>query len=418
MVSSRGDLHGRSPPQRSGNRFETKGLQRSWKNPPLLPRNHTAKLGLALRVGASRLGLVVVLQPAEPGYVHSHERAACTELARRIAALKKFDFAGDYEPSRSYPQPLYFVPRETLVGAASTRELGIRGEGDVFGGVVPHPFVATKAITHPLVSADAQAPEGWSHEFPEHVRDAVLTGHTVFTPKDAREAGALLLQHGAVRIKPVRETGGRGQVAVANAAALEAALGRHDPAQLARDGLVLEENLAHVVTRSVGQVRIGELVASYYGTQRLTTDNTGAEVYGGSDLLVARGDFDALLALPLPEDARLAASLARLYDGAAAECFPGFFASRRNYDVAEGMGFGGRARCGVLEQSWRIGGASGAEIAALEAFRADPALRTVRARTVEVYGDAAESPPGAIVYFRGVDDRVGAILKYVMVERP
>ena len=99
------------------------------------------------------------------------------------------------------------------------------------------------------------------------------------------------------------------------------------------------------------------------------------------------------------------------------ECFPGMFASRRNYDVIQGTDAAGRRRSGVLEQSWRVGGASGAEIAALEAFRAEPALRAVRASTVEDYGEAAPPPPpGATVYFRGVDERVGPITKYATVE--
>jgi hypothetical protein len=360
------------------------------------------------------LGVVVVFQPFEPGYVHSHERVTCMELGRRIADLKGFDFAGNYDPAGAYRGPRYFVPRETLA-EAQARELGIGGEGDLFGGVVPHPFVATKAITHPLVSPDAEAPAGWSHDFPERIHEEVLIGHSVFHLQDAWAAGARLLRHGPVRIKPVRETGGHGQEVVENIAALEAVLDSLDVAELRGHGLVLEENLADVVTHSVGQVRVAEIVATYYGTQRLTTDNAGAEVYGGSDLLVARGDFEALLALDLSSDARLAVSRARLYDAAVMECFPGFFASRRNYDVAQGSGFGGRTLCGVLEQSWRMGGASGAEIAALEAFRADPALRAVRASTVEAYGDA-EPPPGATVYFHGVDDRVGRILKYALVK--
>ena len=70
--------------------------------------------------------------------------------------------------------------------------------------------------------------------------------------------------------------------------------GRSIAAELARDGLVLEENLVDVTTHSVGQVRVAELVASYHGTQRLTSDNHGEQVYGGSDLLVVRGGFDAL----------------------------------------------------------------------------------------------------------------------------
>jgi hypothetical protein len=204
---------------------------------------------------------------------------------------------------------------------------------------------------------------------------------------------------------------------VADAGELEAALAAIDAAELAGWGLVLEENLTEVTTHSVGQVRVAGLVASYHGTQRLTPDNAGVAVYGGSDLLVARGGFDALLELELPPGARRAVAQARAYDAAATACFPRLLVSRRNYDVAQGLDAEGRRRSGVLEQSWRIGGASGAEVAALEAFRADPALRVVRASTVEVYGeDAAPPPPHATVHFRGTDDHVGPITKYVLVE--
>ena len=71
---------------------------------------------------------------------------------------------------------------------------------------------------------------------------------------------------------------------------------------------------------------------------------------------------------------RQAIEYARIFDTAAAIFFPGCFASRRNYDIAQGRDGNGRERFGVLEQSWRVGGASSAEIAALEAFRADPGL--------------------------------------------
>jgi len=58
---------------------------------------------------------------------------------------------------------------------------------------------------------------------------------------------------------------------------------------------------------------------------------------------------------------------ARRYDEATVE-FHGFTASRRNYDVGQGVGADGRPRSGVLESSWRMGGASSAELAALTAF--------------------------------------------------
>ena len=108
-------------------------------------------------------------------------------------------------------------------------------------------------------------------------------------------------------------------------------------------------------------------------------------------------------------------SQARAYDAAAEKTFPGMFLSRRNYDIAQGFDAQGRPRSGVLEQSWRMGGASGAEIAALEAFRADCALPAVRASTVEIYGDS-DPPPHATVYFRGIDDEVGPMTKYAVVE--
>jgi hypothetical protein len=128
-----------------------------------------------------------------------------------------------------------------------------------------------------------------------------------------------------------------------------------------------------------------------------------------------RGDYDDLLRLELPPEARRAIKNARIYEAAASRAFPGWLASRRNYDVAQVVEDDGRRSCGVLEQSWRIGGASAAEIAALEAFRADPSLRWTRAACFEVYGQH-QAPPDAVVHFRGVDDRVGPITKYSQVK--
>jgi hypothetical protein len=183
-----------------------------------------------------------------------------------------------------------------------------------------------------------------------------------------------------------------------------------------RWGLVIEENLEDAQTYSAGQVRVADFVATYGGVQLVTTDNTGAQVYGGSELLVVRGDYDRLMEVDLQPDVRLAVDQARMYDAAATREFPGLIASRRNYDIAQGSDGAGRRRSGVLEQSWRIGGASGAEIAALVAFRANAGLRAVRAASIEVYGENAPVPAHADIHFRGVDARAGHITKYTVVE--
>ncbi|WP_246529256.1 DUF3182 family protein [Microvirga zambiensis] len=359
--------------------------------------------------------VVVEYAPQTGGFADLHERITRTAIAKQLAGVLGFSHKGEYDRSFQHPGRVYFVPSNTLVGLEQAAELGITGEHDLFGGVVPHPLVATKAITHPLIEQGAFAPEGWSDTFPQQVQSAVLEGFSVFTADQAYAAGERLLEQGPVRLKPVTATAGRGQRIIRNRAELSEALVTIDSNELAHFGLVLEENLTAVTTYSVGQVRVADLTATYYGSQRLTTDNAGEEVYGGSDLVVVRGDFDALALLPLSDRIRIAVEQARIYD-AATSVFPGLFASRRNYDVAQGVNAHSQWRSGVLEQSWRIGGATGAEIAALEAFRAYPALQVVHASTFEVYGESQGPPPHATVYFRGLDEHVGLLTKYVVVQ--
>ena len=359
-------------------------------------------------------GAVVTLanRASEP----RHEKDVHEQLARRLAALQGMDFVGEYDPSAQYSQQLYYVPSGTVIGVDSARELGIEDEQDLFGGVVPHAFVETKAISHPLLRPNADSPIGWSRTFAGRVEGSVLAGYSVFSLRDAREAGRRLLHEGPLRLKPVRATGGRGQERVAGVQALDQALEHIDEAELAQYGLVLENNLDRVTTFSVGQIRVAAQMLSYYGTQRLTEDNNGQTVYGGSDLVVVKGDFDALLKLDLPDKTRLAISQAQVYDAAASACFRNFHASRRNYDIAQGVDGRGRTCSGVLEQSWRIGGASGAEVAALEVFSQGGKAGVVRASTVELYGETKPVPEGATLLFRGEDEEVGFITKYATVE--
>jgi hypothetical protein len=358
-------------------------------------------------------GAVLLYVRGKGEFANQHDAATRREIGRRLAALKGFDFEGEHEPGADYPGPLYFIPSDTILGDEAA-VLGIDTEDDLFGGVVPHPFVATKAISHALVDPAAAAPEGWSHDFARHMEGGVVEGFTAFTPDDARRAARILLERGPLRLKPVLATSGQGQVTIEDEKGFSEALEEQDQSQLAEFGLVLEEDLADVETYSVGLARVGDLVLSYVGTQGTTSNGRGEEVYGGSDLLFARGGLDALLALDLPQPVRLAVIQASLYDAAALKCFPGLFASRRNYDVAQGMNARGKRCSGVLEQSWRLGGATGAEIAAMEAFAQEPERDRVRACTVERYGEY-DPPSGATVYFHGTDEVEGPMVKYAMV---
>jgi hypothetical protein len=342
-----------------------------------------------------------------------HHKVVLDLGAKAIAKIKGYEFGGHYDAACNYSGPLYFVPDDTLLLDEASC-LGIRSPNDLYGGVVPHLFVKTKAITHGLVDHDADRPPGWSTAFAERVREIVLPGYTVFNNRDAQMAASRMLTRGPIRLKKPLRASGKDQTVVTNLNELDAVLEKVGADEMAAYGLVLEENLRRVRTLSVGKVAVGNLGISYYGTQRTVADNEGRPVYGGSELVCVRGAWEVLDALPMSPEVRAAVVAARRYDEATEE-FHGFTASRRNYDVAQGIGADGWPQSGVLEPSWRVGGASSAELAALAAFARDPSLKIVRASHVEEYGEGRRAPADAIVEFQGNDPEAGPLLRYTIV---
>ena len=83
--------------------------------------------------------------------------------------------------------------------------------------------------------------------------------------------------------------------------------------------------------------------------------------------------------------------------------------------MVQGRDARGELRCGVLEQSWRIGGASGAEVAALEVLMQGD-VDAVSASVVERYGQDVSVPEGARVLFQDNDRAVGPVTKYTVVK--
>jgi Protein of unknown function (DUF3182) len=153
---------------------------------------------------------------------------------------------------------------------------------------------------------------------PKELRDVVLPGYTVFSASDAQTAARRMLRRGAIRVKKPLGASGEGQTLVATIDELDAFLEQFAADEMATCGLVLEENLRQVTTVSVGHVAVDDNLTITYQE-------------------------------------------AKLYDQAMSE-YPGFMASRRNYDVGQGIDADGRRRSGVFESSWRIGGASSAEL--------------------------------------------------------
>lgn len=344
-----------------------------------------------------------------------HEAATGRWIGERLAALLGFAYGGVYSQDTSYDAPPFFVPDTTLL-VPEAQALGIVGPQHLFGGVVPHAFVATKSITHPLVEGARVVPEGWSSSLGDALDEVTLPGFAAFSVDDVARAARHLFDRGLpARIKRADGVGGVGQSVATDRKTLDAALAHLDANCLERFGAVIELNLKPVKTYSVGTVSAGTHRVAYFGMQRLTRNRHGVSVYGGSTLACLRGDLNDLLSTLEDEAERRVVHCAIRYDAEVSRAYPAFFASRRNYDVALGVDPSGVPRTGVLEQSWRIGGATPAEILALEAMHLDPQLSQVNVSTHETY-EMIDTPPGAHVYFRGEDPAVGPMTKYATLD--
>lgn len=360
-------------------------------------------------------GMVVIHFSRLGGRLDPHQTVMLDADAKVIAHVLGYEYGGRHQAAKDYTAPVFFVPDDTLlVDEASS--LGIRGPSDFYGGIVPHPFVKTKAITHGLVEENAERAPGWSPTFAERVSEIVLPGYTVFSAGDARTAAKRMLRRGGIRVKKPLGASGKGQSLVTTLQELDALLETYASEEMATYGLVLEENLRQVRTLSVGQIAIDGFTVAYCGVQRITKDNEGRSVYGGSDLVCVRGGWDGLDALAVEPDARAGVAEAKLYDQAMSE-YPGFMASRRNYDIGQGIDSEGRPRSGVFESSWRIGGASPAELLALTEFAQDPSAQVIEAAHVADFGKHREAPAGAVVHFEGDDPQAGPLIRYTMVTR-
>ena len=101
----------------------------------------------------------------------------------------------------------------------------------------------------------------------------------------------------------------------------------------------------------------------------------------------------------MPGKPRAAVQAASRYDAVIRHAY-GVVATRCNYDVIAGVDRLGRRHLGVLEQSWRFGGASMAELLAIERFTRMPGLQRVVAETVETFA-GERVPAEAVMAWRG-----------------
>jgi len=340
------------------------------------------------------------------------EEACLTHTAERIARLLQYDYGRVGDAVLDAQQRIYFVPDHTLTAVEAER-LGVRTERDLFGGVVPHAFVATRAATHAPISADADVPQNWSYALARILSGCVLRGFSAFSHGDARLAAQRLLRTGPVRLDCGDTEASRNMLSDMDE--FDEALDGIAVIDVATQGVVIEQALAEQTTYVVGRARVANECVSYVGTRRTARIECGRRIHAGCDLAVVPGDFTALDRVGLSTEARYAVLKAARYDEAISHAYRSSFASRRSYDVILGHDRHGAARMGVRGPSWSVAAESPAEIAAMAAFRDVPGLQCLRASTYEAFGDV-DVPTDAMVYYKCDDANHGSLTKYCTID--
>lgn len=348
--------------------------------------------------------IAVVYRPGD----RRHDIESLSSMARYLAktcASQHVATCTDF-----HTHNLYFMPGFALSRQHVTRDLT---ESEFLGGLVDYEFMTTKLITHPAWHAESQLPDGWVEPMAVDLRAAVLPGFSTFSQSAALAAGSALLADGPIRIKQPYARAGRGQTVILDTAALRSFLDRHPEPQLA-EGLVIETNIEASRTYSIGQIRVADMAISYIGRQFDGPDLLGDKVYKGSRLFVVRGGWDNLLRQC--SGGRPLIDAALTYDRAAAKHL-NMIASRKNYDVLVSTGSDYPPRLGVLEQSWRIGGATPAEILAMRILRDNGRASAARTVVHEKYGDPPYFHANDLVVYSGLNEKGQPLHKYARVEK-
>jgi hypothetical protein len=292
----------------------------------------------------------------------------------------------------------YFLPHAALTKSVS-EPMGIRTEDDLFGGVVEIASHRDKAILHPRVPDYEQNCIWHSSKFADLVSGAVLPGFSVFSAADAHRALRQLQAEGyVVRGKDPTRDGSGGQWVIKDEAHLNSIMASLPEEQILNHGLVLESNLETLETLSIGQIYLNGKFYSYYGNQESTTSPKGNQTYGGTTLTMMRGPFEDLAqSVDDPhlsraiEQARTVYSAYSVYDP---------LISRANFDVVQGQTANHEFLSGVVDQSLRIGGATPAEVMAIEALQRDPSTKQVTAEVKIRWNPEPLNPSdGGVVFF-------------------
>lgn len=339
-------------------------------------------------------------------------------LSQRLATLLNLQLVTLKEHSDRDsldPNDCYYLPSHTLL-LQEADALGIKSLHDLYGGVVPYAFLLNKTLSHPIHHPSMNSPEGWNNDLALSLKPFVLAGYSAFNTQDALWTAEGMIHDGPLRIKLANADAGRGQWIVSNHEEVVDLLNQAQYQPFFEQGVIFEEALYNTVTFSIGQTEIGNQTISYCGEQEVAMDLKDKPAYGGSTISVVRGGYDQLDTALIFDQHKEALRLVQQYERHIFNAFPQIYASRRNYDVLQGTNANGHKRLSVIDHSWELGGASMAEVLALEVFAADSSLHRIRTWTKERYVSDANAVERSDQIYCEAPEQTGWLVKSAGVE--
>jgi hypothetical protein len=318
----------------------------------------------------------------------------------------------------------------------------------IYGSTLPRELVERSSKVQVHEPLDGDEPPAWfDRRFPGHIRGTTVPGYSCFSPEAlVRAVRDLLDTYVGVRLKDPNGNSGVGQSSVhgldeidreleAVAARVREGCGADLADYLATHGYVVEAEIADVEAYSVTVTRTPDAHYSSFGRllePAVDTEDQGTiHAYGGTSVVVVRGDPEALADLPddgvVVDDPVLDGGTLRLaptpgivhaaqryIEGIRLWEADGGFETRANVDVVTGTLVkrdGARQHITAsVEESGRVGGASPAELLGILALRTDPDLRYAVRSTrhsfdaaARTYARHAAGVPGSRVFWDGVD---------------
>lgn len=324
-------------------------------------------------------------------------------LAGFLAKLTGRKYQGDLSLNTKIDSRDILFPHKSLPVSAG-EELGVTSQNQIFGSVI-EPIYAEKSIFHPLINKPEVAPRNFPHKFPKQLFEskATLPGYTVFCLDDALSAFELLkLQGVVVRLKDPQGSSGTKQLIVASRTEVEEFVKSIDPSKLKALGLVLESNLinssdpkAALRAYSAGWTVIDGKIYSYIGEQMFGETGT-VDRYLGTKLYMVRGTTNNLI--DFAKEKKLQSILQCLSKVKRAMVFlPYLIGSRINFDFLVGIPETLPAnryikeRTYVVEQSFRVGGATPAELLGIQYLNTHKNAEIVTAISRVHYGSETKS---------------------------